>query len=102
MGTSIILFSKSKNKGRKWTKPKRISTFGGDCLDGDNTVEGAYPAYGVNGEIYVVWTGPKGFVLQKSTNGGKTWLKNEIPVGPHPGGWTYDIPGIYRCNGLPI
>ena len=100
--SSIILFSKSKNKGRKWSKPKRISTFGGDCLDGDNTVEGAFPAYGVNGEIYVVWTGPKGFVFQKSSNGGKTWLKNEIPVGPHPGGWTYDIPGIYRCNGLPI
>ena len=32
--------------------------------------------------------------FKKSSNGGKTWLKNEIPVGPHPGGWTYDIPGI--------
>jgi len=100
--SSVILFSKTKNKGKKWSKPKRISAFAGDCEDGDNTVEGAVPAYGTNGEIYVVWTGPNGLVFQKSDNGGKTWLKSELPIGPHPGGWAYKVPGILRTNGLPI
>ena len=40
--------------------------------------------------------------ITKSDNGGKTWLKSELPIGPHPGGWAYKVPGILRTNGLPI
>jgi hypothetical protein len=80
----------------------RISKFGGDCVDGDNTVEGAVPAVGPNGEIYVTWTGPKGLVFQKSLDGGVTWLNEEIQIQRHYGGWDLTIPGIYRANGLPI
>lgn len=100
--TSHIMFAKSSDQGRSWSKPKRISERGGDCLDDDNTVEGAVPAVGPNGEIYVAWTGPNGLVFTKSTDGGKTWLEKEIDVAPHPEGWTIEIPGIYRANGLPI
>ena len=46
--SSIIVFSKSSDDGNTWTSPRRISKFGGDCLDGDNTVEGAMPALGKN------------------------------------------------------
>ena len=63
--SSIIVFSKSTNNGRSWSLPVRISKFGGDCLDSDETVEGAVPAIGPNGEIYVTWTGPKGLVMEK-------------------------------------
>ena len=80
----------------------RISKFGGDCEDGDNTVEGAVPAVGPNGELYVTWTGPKGLVMQKSLDGGKTWLPEEKYLMDHVGGWTMDIPGLSRANGLPI
>ena len=75
--SSFIMFSKSTNRGISWSEPKRISKFGGDCLDGDLTVEGAVPALGLNGEIYVTWAGPKGLVFQKSIDDGKTWLKEE-------------------------
>jgi hypothetical protein len=40
-------------------------------------VEGAVPAVGVNGEIYVTWAGPNGLAFQTSTDGGLTWLKKE-------------------------
>jgi hypothetical protein len=100
--SSIILFSRSKDQGKTWSTPKRISAFAGDCVDDDNTVEGAVPAVGPNGEIYVVWSGPKGLVMQVSTDGGESWLKEERHVTDHPGGWTIDIPGLYRANGLPI
>jgi len=100
--SSFIMFSKSIDRGQSWTDPIRISKFGGDCLDGDNTVEGAVPALGLNGEVYVTWTGPKGLVLQKSSDDGKTWLKEEKIIAEHPGGWEFTIPGIYRANGLPF
>lgn len=100
--TSIIVFSKSLDRGKSWTTPKRISKFGGDCLDGDNTVEGAVPALGSNGEIYVTWTGPRGLMFQKSMDGGKTWLAEEKQLEKQVGGWDIYIPGIFRANGFPF
>ena len=100
--SSIIVFSKSADQGKTWSDPLRISKYGGDCKDGDETVEGAVPAVGPNGEIYVTWTGPKGLVMQKSIDGGTTWLTEEKSLEQQFGGWDLSIPGIYRANGLPI
>ena len=100
--SSFIMFSKSSDAGRSWSEPLRISKWGGDCLDDDNTVEGAVPAIGPDGEIYVTWTGPKGLVFTKSLDGGATWQKQETLLEPQYGGWTLSIPGIFRANGLPI
>lgn len=100
--SSIIFFSKSADMGETWSEPLRINEHAGDCLDNDNTVEGATPAVGPNGEIYVSWSGPKGIQFDKSMDAGETWLEKDIFVDAQPQGWTYDIPGIYRCNGLPI
>ena len=100
--SSIIVFSKSTDQGKTWSDPMRISKHAGDCLDGDNTVEGAVPAVGPNGEIYVAWTGPKGLVFQRSLDGGETWLSEEIHVDLQHQGWALDVPGFYRANGLPI
>ncbi len=100
--SSLIMFSKSMDRGLTWTNPLRISKFGGDCLDDDNTVEGATPALGINGEIYVTWSGPKGLMFQVSKDDGNTWLEEERKILDHVGGWSIDIPGIYRANGLPF
>ncbi len=100
--SSLILFSKSSDQGKTWSDPLRISKFAGDCQDGDYTVEGAVPAVGPNGEIYVTWTGPKGLVFQRSLDRGKTWLSEEQTLHEQHGGWDLTIPGMYRANGLPI
>ncbi len=100
--SSIILFSKSTDAGETWSSAKRINKIAGDCVDSDNTVEGAVPAVGPNGEIYVAWAGPEGIVFDKSYDGGDTWLDEDIFISDQPGGWDYGIPGIYRSNGLPI
>lgn len=99
---SIILFSKSTDEGETWTNAKKINIIDGDCIDEDNTVEGAVPAVGPNGEIYVAWAGPNGIVFNKSLDEGETWLNEEIAIDPMPTGWDYSIPGISRANGLPI
>ena len=100
--SSFIMFSKSNDQSLTWSEPLRISKHGGDCIDDDNTVEGAVPAVGPNGEIYVTWTGPMGLVFQKSLDGGSTWMESEIVLQEQFGGWTLEVPGIYRANGLPI
>lgn len=100
--SSIILFTSSADGGDTWSAPQRINTVAGDCLDDDNTVEGAVPAVGVHGEIYVAWAGPQGIIFDRSLDGGATWLEEDISVTAIPGGWNFDIPGISRCNGLPV
>lgn len=102
LDSSFIMFAKSVDQGKSWSKPMRISKHGGDCLDGDNTVEGAVPAIDAQGNLIVTWTGPQGLVLQRSEDGGTTWLTEERLIEPQIGGWDYSIPGIYRANGLPI
>jgi hypothetical protein len=52
-----ILFSYSTDHGASWSAPLRVSDVGGDCADSDDTVEGAVPAVGPNGEVYLVWAG---------------------------------------------
>ena len=79
----------------------RISDKGGNCVDSDSTVEGAVPAIGPNGEVFVSWAGPLGIMFDKSTDGGVTF-GNDTFVTTQPGGWDFDVPAIYRANGLPI
>lgn len=99
---SNIMFSKSTDLGASWSQAKQINSQPGDCVDSDNTVEGAVPAVGPNGEVYVAWAGPNGIVFNKSLDGGETWLANETFVCNQGGGWDMAIPGIYRSNGLPV
>ena len=99
---SIIRFSKSTDEGETWSDALKINEVDGDCIDSDNTVEGAVPAVGPNGEIYVSWAGPAGLVFDRSLDQGETWLVEDIFIDEFLGGWNFNIPGISRCNGMPI
>lgn len=99
---SRILFSKSDDKTETWSKPIDISDIDGNCLDDDDTTEGAVPVMDRKGNIYVTWAYGDKIYLDKSTDGGKTWLPNDIEVAEQFGGWSLNIPGINRCNGMPI
>jgi hypothetical protein len=99
--SSRIKFSRSTDEGITWTQSVTISDVSGNCIDSDNTTEGAVPSVGPDGEIYVCWAGPEGLVFDKSTDQGNTW-GDDIFVSDMPGGWDFDVPGIYRCNGMPI
>ncbi len=100
--SSLILFSRSEDGGMTWTQAKRISTYGGNCFDQDSTVEGAVPAVGPQGQVYVAWAGPRGIVFNKSYDEGNTWLKEEKIISTQPGGWEFAISGVFRCNGMPV
>lgn len=99
--SSRIKFSRSTDRGLNWSNAITVSDKSGDCIDEDNTVEGAVPCVGPNGEVYVSWAGPLGLMFDKSTNAGNTWGIDKF-VATIPGGWDYAVPGIYRANGLPV
>ena len=96
-----ILSSFSRDFGNTWSNPVVVSDLTGDCLDSDDTVEGAVPAIGPQGEVYLSWAGSQGIVFDKSLDGGETFGE-DIFVTSMPGGWNIDVPGIYRCNGFPV
>lgn len=96
-----ILFAYSAARGYYWSEPRRVSDHGGNCLDGDETVEGAVPAVGPEGQVYLAWSGPLGIMFDKSLDAGHTFGR-DVFVADQPGGWDFSVPGINRCNGLPI
>jgi hypothetical protein len=96
-----ILFSFSRDQGTTFAPPVRVSDRGGDCLDQDNTVEGAVPAIGPEGTVYLAWAGPRGIEFDRSVDGGLTWGADKV-LSNIPGGWDFAVSGIYRVNGLPV
>jgi len=100
--STVILFSRSENKGKSWSEPQRINQLAGDCLDDDETVEGAVPTTGPNGELYVAWSLNDNIYFDRSMDQGKTWMDKDIVAITGTGGWSFKIPGIQRTNGMPI
>jgi hypothetical protein len=98
---SHIYFARSLDGGRSFAPIRRISDTPGDCLDSSNTVEGAVPAVGPAGEVYVAWAGPKGLVFKKSTDGGWSFGPEQV-IAEITGGWDSAVPGLFRHNGLPV
>lgn len=94
-----VYVARSRDGGKTFSVPWRISDTPGDCLDSSNTLMGAVPAVGPQGELYVVWAGPRGIVCDRSSDGGWTFGKDVI-VSAHTG-WDIPLPGVPRHNGLP-
>jgi hypothetical protein len=70
-GPSRILFSRSTDGGRTFSKALRLSTSG-------SGVQGAMPAVGKRGELYVAWEDRSGrstglIKFRRSDDGGATW-----------------------------
>ncbi len=98
---SHIYFSRSRDGGKSFAPLLRISDKPGDCVDESNTVEGAVPAVGPKGEVYVVWAGPEGLVFDRSTDGGFSFGADKV-IAQTPGGWNIPAAGLGRHNGLPV
>jgi len=99
---SRILFSKTVNAGQSWSEPKSINQYDGDCLDSDLTTEGAVPAVGPRGQVYVTWSYNHKLYFDKSLDGGDTWMKQDKIVADQFEGWDISVPGFGRVNGMPV
>lgn len=98
---SNILFSVSKDQGESWSAAIPINERPGDCLDGDSTTEGAVPAVGPEGQVYVAWSNA-GRIYFDRLNAEGRHLENDIVVADQPGGWDTEVEGLMRSNGMPV
>ncbi|MDX9757772.1 MAG: glycosyl hydrolase [Bacteroidota bacterium] len=99
--SSVIVFARSTDRGESFEPFVRVSDTGGNAVDSDETVEGAVPAVGPAGEIYLAWAGPDGLYFDRSFDGGVTFGTDKL-ISDMPGGWDINISGISRSNGLPV
>jgi len=99
---SNIIFCYSTDGSETWSERKRINELSGaECSDAGATVLGAMPCVGLNGEVYVTWVSPYGVMLDRSTDGGKTFMDKDVKVSDLPGKFKFSVPGIYRVFGFP-
>jgi hypothetical protein len=96
---SHIYVSHSRDSGKSFAVPYRISDQPGDARDKSDTVMGACPAVGPKGEVYVVWAGPKGVFFTQSTDAAAHFGKNQVIA--DCAGWDFPVKGLGRASGLP-
>ncbi len=99
--SSVIVFARSTDRGVSFEPYVRVSDSAGNAVDSDETMEGAVPAVGPDGGVFMAWSGPRGIYFDRSFDGGQTWEQDRI-IADQPGGWDFGISGISRSNGLPI
>jgi BNR repeat-like domain len=100
---SIVLFSRSTDAGRTWSKPMRISTRAGWPRDDNGSVVGIIGTVAPDGTQYVVWNEGLNVTLAISRDGGKTFEPSRpiFDVGPPYFGGAGGIPGVSRAMGFP-
>lgn len=98
---SVIVYAQSSDFGLTWSEPKRISSLAGNCMDDSGTIEGVSICIGLDGTVYVAYCLNEKIYLNASSDKGKNWFSADLPVATQPGGWKFDVPGIYRMNGFP-
>ena len=97
---SVILGSYSDNDGKSWSESVILSQITGDCIDDDNTTEGAVPAVGLKGEMQVAWALSEKIYFNTYTPGDS--IPKEKVIAQQIGGWTQNIVGLNRTNGMPV
>jgi hypothetical protein len=100
---SIVLFSRSTDAGKTWSKPQRISTKAGWPRDDNGSVVGIIGTVAPDGTQYVVWNEGLNITLAISRDGGKTFDPSHpiFDVGPPYFGGTGGPPGVSRTMGFP-
>ena len=96
---SIMLFSRSTDAGKTWSKPIEISTREGLPRDDNGAVEGFTGAVASDGTLYVVWCDISGLVFAVSKDGGRSFSRSHTILKTGP---TYfDPTSVGRGNGFP-
>jgi hypothetical protein len=99
LDSSLILFSRSIDRGDTWSKPIRISTRAGLPRDDNGSVEGFTGAVAPDGTLYVVWADGAHVVLTSSRDGGKTFAPSRAIITTAPS--YFQVADVDRANGFP-
>ncbi|HEY7877084.1 MAG TPA: hypothetical protein VIC55_02605 [Gemmatimonadaceae bacterium] len=95
---TVILFSRSTDDGKSWSKPFEISTQPGMPRDDNGALVAFDATVGADGTLYASWNDRKGIVLAVSHDGGRTFDPSRlvVPTGP----MYFNIASFSRGNGF--
>jgi BNR/Asp-box repeat len=96
---TIMLFARSTDGGKSWSKPIEISTREGLPRDDNGAVEGFTGAVASDGTLYVVWCDISGIVFAVSKDGGQSFSRTRTIVKTGPS--YFDPTSVGRGNGFP-
>jgi hypothetical protein len=100
---SRIRFSQSYDRGETWSPALTVSHKEGNCIDDDQTPEGAIPVIDPIGGVAVVWAYNDTVWMNRSDDdGAMTWMPSDRPIARQLGGWSQEIPALGRANGMPM
>jgi hypothetical protein len=108
---SDVLFARSTDDGKSWSRPMVISAEPGTPTAGDpNAIVGFHAAVGPDGAVYAIWPDGRGIVLAVSHDGGRTFERPRrvVPIRSAPLFFTttktgplFGVSGFPFANGLP-
>ncbi len=94
-----ILISKAQS-GKKFSRTMRITATDASCKP-DEMPYGPMPAVTNDGKIFVAWAQGGKIFMDRSWDGGSTWLTHDIQLTNQPGGQKLHIPGMGVVDGSP-
>jgi len=100
---SIMLFARSTDGGKSFSKPIRISTHAGLPRDDNGGLVGFVGVVGADGTIYASWNDGSNITMTESRDGGKNFSPSRAVIdvaAPYFGG-AGGIPGVSRAMGFP-
>ncbi len=99
LAASDLLFARSTDGGKTWSKPIKLNSASGLPRDDNGALEGFHGIVGPDGTLYVIWDARDGIMMAVSHDGGASFSQQRriIPAGP---GY-FGITGVARSNGFP-
>jgi hypothetical protein len=96
---SEMLFSRSTDDGKTWSKPIEIDSHPGLPRDDNGAAEGFAGAVGPDGTLYVVWSQDDYVVFANSRDGGRTFSAARQVI--HTAPIMFAVETLERANGFP-
>ena len=99
LSTSELLFSRSTNGGKTWSKPIKLSSVPGLPRDDNGALEGFHGVTAADGSLYTIWADREGIMMAASHDGGISFTRERqiLRTGPP----YFGITGVARSNGFP-
>ena len=98
LADSELLFVRSTDHGKTWSKPIEIDSTRGLPRDDNGAIEGFAGAAGPDGTLYAVWTDGSHVVFTSSHDGGLTFSRTRNIIDTAPTMFT--IQAVARANGF--
>ena len=96
---SQMLFTRSTDGGKTWSKPIEIDDHPGLPRDDNGALEGFDAAVAGDSTIYAIWTTGEGIVLTSSHDGGASFSRPHLIL--HTAPIMFAIDTLERANGFP-